>query len=97
MYDFFLHSLGQWPTFKLLGITYLVGKTKFILLLHGPLVESISLGIFSVYQIYRSEKKKRVGFLLKLPFRNGESTWSFGHFNQRGVRESAESGSSSIL
>ena len=30
-------SLSQWPTFKLLGITYLIGKIKFKLLFHDPL------------------------------------------------------------
>ena len=28
--------LSQWLTFKLFGITYLVGKIKFKLLFHGP-------------------------------------------------------------
>ena len=31
--------LSQWQTFKLFGITYLVGKIKFKLLFHGPLAE----------------------------------------------------------
>ena len=31
--------LSQWPTFKLFGITYLVGKIKFELLFHGLLAE----------------------------------------------------------
>ena len=29
----------QWRTFKLFGITYLVGNIKFKLLFHGPLAE----------------------------------------------------------
>ena len=33
------HWLSQWPSFKLLGITYLVGNIKFKLLFHGPLAE----------------------------------------------------------
>ena len=34
------HLLGQWLTgFKLLGITYLVGKIKFKLLFQGPLAK----------------------------------------------------------
>ena len=32
-----MFSLSQWPTFKLLGITYLVGKIEFKLLFHCPL------------------------------------------------------------
>ena len=31
--------LSQWPTFKLLGITYLIGKIVFKLLFHGALAE----------------------------------------------------------
>ena len=31
--------LSQWPTFKLLVITYVVGKIEFKLLFHGPLAE----------------------------------------------------------
>ena len=31
-----IHLLSQWLTFKLFGITYLVGKIKFKLLFHGP-------------------------------------------------------------
>ena len=31
--------LGQWLNFKLLGITYLVGKIKFKLFFQGPLAE----------------------------------------------------------
>ena len=46
-----LYSLSQWPTFKLLGITYLVGKKKFKLLFEGPLAEKMTfllgLGLFS--------------------------------------------------
>ena len=34
-----INSLSQWLTFKLLGITYLVGKVKFNFLRHGPLAE----------------------------------------------------------
>ena len=30
-----IHSLSQWPTFKLLEFTYVVGKIKFKLLFHG--------------------------------------------------------------
>ena len=33
------NSLSQWPTFKLLGTTYLVGKIKFKLFFHGPLAK----------------------------------------------------------
>ena len=34
------HLLSQWPTgFKLLGITYLVGKIEFELFFHGPLAK----------------------------------------------------------
>ena len=33
------HLLGQWLNFKLLGITYLVGKIKFKLLFQGPLAK----------------------------------------------------------
>ena len=35
-------SLSQWPTFKLLRISYVIGKIKFKLLFHGPLAEYIS-------------------------------------------------------
>ena len=31
--------LSQWLTFKLFGIAYLIGKTKFKLLSQGPLAE----------------------------------------------------------
>ena len=31
--------LSQWPTFKLLGMTYLIAKIKFKLFFHGPLAE----------------------------------------------------------
>ena len=34
-----LYLLGQWLNFKLLGITYLVGKIKFKLLFQGPLAK----------------------------------------------------------
>ncbi len=30
------HLLSQWPTFKVLGIAYLLGKRKLKLLFHGP-------------------------------------------------------------
>ena len=52
--------LSQWPTFKLLGIRYLVGKIKFKLLFHGRLAEykwdihgysSYQLVIFSTISI----------------------------------------------
>ena len=33
--ELFEKILSQWPTLKLLGITYLVGKIKFKLLFHG--------------------------------------------------------------
>ena len=33
------YKLSQWPTFKLLGIPYLVGKITFELLFQGPLAE----------------------------------------------------------
>ena len=33
--------LSQWPTFKLFGITYLVGQIYFKLLFHGPLAEQV--------------------------------------------------------
>ena len=32
-------EVSQWLAFKLLGITYLVGKIKFELLFHGPLAK----------------------------------------------------------
>ena len=35
----FGYFLGQWLTFKLLGIPYLVGKIKFKLLFQGPLAK----------------------------------------------------------
>ena len=36
--------LSQWLTFKLFGIAYLIGKTKFKLLSQGPLAEWVSIG-----------------------------------------------------
>ena len=36
---FITYLPSQWPTFKLFGITYLVGKVMFTLLFHGPLAE----------------------------------------------------------
>ena len=38
-YEMLKNLLGQWLNFKLLGITYLVGKRKFILLFQGPLAK----------------------------------------------------------
>ena len=35
----YLGLLGQWPNFKLFGITYLVGKIKFKLFFQGPLAK----------------------------------------------------------
>ena len=39
LYYLVINSLSQWPTFKLLGIPYLVGKITFELLFQGPLAE----------------------------------------------------------
>ena len=39
----FRGSLSQWPTFKPLGITYLIGQIKFRLLFHGPLAEYLGV------------------------------------------------------
>ena len=38
-YQAMFNLLSQWLTFKLFGITYLVGKIKFKRLFHGPLAE----------------------------------------------------------
>ena len=42
------YRLSQWLTFKLLGITCLVGKIKFKLLFHGPLAEWVT-GVLESY------------------------------------------------
>ena len=49
--------LGQWLNFKLFGMTYFVGKTKFQLLFQGPLAKWEWLGFFwggMVYFILRA-------------------------------------------
>ena len=35
----YIFSLSQWPNFKLLEVTYLVGKIKFNFFFQGPLAE----------------------------------------------------------
>ena len=43
-----IDPLSWWPTFKLLGITHLVGKIEFELLFHGPKWQSKLKSIFSL-------------------------------------------------
>jgi len=39
MFNVLFFLLRQWPTFKLFGITYVVGKIKFLLSFQGPLAK----------------------------------------------------------
>ena len=68
--------LSQWPTFKLLGTTYSIGKTEpFKLLFHGP--KWLSKGIFHSY-VSLPEGKKKTKELTWSPFAGDHLTKLLG-------------------
>ncbi len=81
-------ALSHWPTFKLLGITYLIGRIKFKLLFHGPLAEWVFRSLpRNKTQLSSPKSSQHRGFCLDpdnqppndLTWTQDAHTWSLFH------------------